>query len=100
VSRSGSFENTFETLRPRHGLVLLLWCFFFVFIVGTALAAFSRRHIYPVFAVGREYAVKPGQIYSRFRHQCNQFGNEIQRLKDDVRRAITVGRFELIPDIP
>ncbi len=29
-------ENTFETLRPRHGLVLLLWCFFFVFIVGNS----------------------------------------------------------------
>jgi hypothetical protein len=81
--------------------VPLFGCFVFVFLVGTALAAFSRRHIYPVFAVGREYTMtkssgmildsfswptkwvsiredtnKPGQVYSRFRHQRRQLGND------------------------
>lgn len=50
-----------------------------MFLVGTALAAFSRRHIYPVFTVGSEYAVEPGQVYSRFRHQGSQLGNEIHQ---------------------
>ncbi len=40
-----------------HGLVPLFGCFVFVFLVGTALATFSRRHIYPVFAVGRDKIV-------------------------------------------
>jgi hypothetical protein len=90
----------FQALCPGHGLVPLFGCFVFVFLVGTALAAFSRRHIYPVFAVGREYAMESGQVYSWFRHQGSQLGNEIQRLKDELRSAITVGRFELIPDVP
>ncbi len=50
----------FQAQCPGHGRVPLFGCFIFVFLVGTALAAFSRRHIYPVFAVGREYAVEPG----------------------------------------
>jgi hypothetical protein len=100
--------------------VALFGSFVFAFLSGAAFAAFARRHIYPVFAVGREYAVEAGQIYSRFRHQRRQLGNdklagkpicttriarrvehrdvrhEIQWLKDDVRGAIAVGHFELI----
>jgi len=98
TDRNIDVKYSLQALSPSHGLVALCGCFVFVFLVGTALAAFSRRHIYPVFAVGREYAVEPGQVYSRFRHQGSQLGNEIQRLKDDVRRAIAVGRFELITD--
>jgi len=33
-------------------LVALFGCFVFVFLVGTALATFGRRHIYPVLDVG------------------------------------------------
>jgi len=88
----------FQAPCPGHGPVALFGCFVIVFLSGAAFAAFGRHHIYPVFAVGRDYAVEPGQVYSRFRHQGSQLGNDIQRLKDDVRGSITVGRFELIPD--
>lgn len=100
ADRDIDVEYPFQALCPGHGLVALCGCFVFVFLSGAAFAAFGRRHIYPVFAVGREYAVEPGLVYSRFRHQGSQLGNEIQRLKDDVRCAIAVGRFELITDIP
>jgi hypothetical protein len=50
-----------------HGLVPLFGCFVFMFLVGMALAGFSRRHIYPVFAVGREYAVEPCSTVFGFR---------------------------------
>jgi len=93
-------ERSLQALRPGHGLVPLLWCFFFIFLVGSALAPLGRCYIDSMFTIGCKNAVEPGQVYSRFRHQGSQLGNEIQRLKDDVRRAITVGRFELIPDIP
>ena len=77
ADRDIDVKYPFQALCPGHGLVPLFGCFVFVFLVGTALAAFSRRHIYPVFAVGREYAMEPGQVYSRFRHQGSQLGNEI-----------------------
>lgn len=53
-----------------------------------------------VLAIGGKYTVETGQVYSRFRHQCRQLGNEIQRLKDDVGSAVVVGRLELVSDIP
>jgi len=52
-----------------------------------------------VFAVGREYAVEPGQVHPWFRHLRRQIGNEIQRFEDDMGGPIIVGRFELITDI-
>jgi hypothetical protein len=77
TDRDIDVKYPFQALCPGHGLVSLFGCFVFVFLVGTALAAFSRRHIYPVFAVGCEYAMKPGQVYSRFRYQGSQLDNEI-----------------------
>jgi hypothetical protein len=77
-------EYPFQTLCPGHSLAALFGCFVFVFLSGAAFAAFGRRHIYPVFAVGREYAMEPGQVYSRFRHQGSQLGNEIQRLPKGI----------------
>ena len=57
------------------------------------------RHISTVFAFRCEYAMKSDQVYPGLRHQRRQFGDEILRLKDDVRGAIAVRRFELISDI-
>ena len=39
------------------------------------------------------------QVYSGPGHQRRQPGDEIQRLKDDVRSPIAVGRFELVANI-
>ena len=88
-------EHTFEALRPRHGLVALFRGFVFSFLVGSALTPFGRRHLDTVFAVRCEHTVESGEVDPWLGNQSSQLGNEIQRLKDDVRRAITVGRFEL-----
>jgi hypothetical protein len=79
ADRDIDVKHPFQALCPGHGPVALFGCFVFVFLSGAAFAAFGRRHIYPVFAVGREYAMEPGQVYSRFRHQGSQLGNEIKR---------------------
>ena len=42
-----------------HGLVALFGCRVFAFLSGAAFTAFSRRHIYPEFDVGRKYVVEP-----------------------------------------
>jgi hypothetical protein len=99
VGALGYVEYPFQALCPGHGAVALFRCFVFVFLSGAAFATFARRHIYPVVTVGREYAAQPRQVDSRFWHQRCQPGDEIQRLEDDVRSAIAVGRFELITDI-
>jgi hypothetical protein len=64
-------------------------------MLGT-FATFGRRHIYSVFAVGREYAVESNQVYPGHRHQRRQLGDKIQWLKDDVRGPIAV-QFESTP---
>jgi len=43
--------------------------------------------------------MKTDQVDAGLRHQRGQPGNEIQRLKDDVRGAIAVRGLELVPDI-
>ena len=85
MSRSGSFEHTLQALRPGHGLVALFECFVFVFFSGASFAAFGRRHIDPVFAVGRKYTMESGQVYPGLWHLCSQLGDEIQRLDKIVR---------------
>ena len=64
-----------------------------------------------MFAVRCEHTVKAGEVDAGFGHQGGQPGNEIQRLKDDVRGAIpkalatlagqafAVRCLELVPDI-
>jgi len=57
ADRDIDVKYPFQALCPGHGLVPLFGCFVFVFLVGTALATFSRRHSYPVFAVGHDKIV-------------------------------------------
>ena len=54
ADREIDVEYSFQTSRPGHGLVTLFGCFVFVFLVGTALASFGRRHINTVFTFGRK----------------------------------------------
>jgi hypothetical protein len=100
TDRHIDIEYALQALRPSHGLVLLFWCFIFVSLSGTAFASFGRRHIDTFFAVWGEHAMEFGQVYSRLRNQGCQFRDKVQRLEDDMGRAITVRRFELIADIP
>ena len=92
-------EYPFQALCPGHDLMVLFRGFVFDFLTGASFAAFGWRHIKTVFAVGGKYTVETGQVYSRFRHQCRQLGNEIQRLKDAVGSAGGVGGVELVSDI-
>ena len=43
--------------------------------------------------------MKAGEVDAWLGHQSGQPGNEIQRLKDDVRGAIAVWCLKLVPDI-
>ncbi len=92
-------EHAFEALCPGHGLVTLFWWFILFRLRWVAPPTPGGRHFGAVFAVGGKYTMKPCQVHSRLGHQRRQLGNEIQRLKDDVRGAIAVGRFELVADI-
>ncbi len=69
--------------RFRRFAQVIALCRYFVFAFLSS-AAFGRRHVYPVFAVGREYTMDPDQIHPGLWHQRRQLGNEIQRLEDDV----------------
>jgi hypothetical protein len=82
-----------------HSLVALFGCFVSIFLPCVTLTTFVGRHVSPVFAVGRELPMETGQVHSRFRRQRRQLGDKIQRLEDDVRGPIAVGRFELIANI-
>jgi hypothetical protein len=62
----------------------LFECFIFVFLSGLSSASFGRRHIDTVFAIWSKYSMEPCQVYSRLGDQGSQFGDEIQRIKDDV----------------
>ena len=92
-------EHAFEALRPGHGLVTLFWCFVLFRLRWVVLPTPGVRHFGAVFAVGCVYAVESGQFYSGLGRQRRQPGDEIQRLKDDVRSPIAVGRFELVASI-
>jgi hypothetical protein len=46
--------------------------------------------------MGYRYSVITDKVDSGFGHQGNQPGYKIQRLKYDVRSAVTPGRFQLI----
>ena len=43
--------------------------------------------------------VEARQVEPRFRHQGCQPGNEVEGLEDDVRRAVSVRRPQLVPDV-
>ncbi len=47
----------------------------------------------------RKQTVKSCRIHAWSWHQGRQSCNEIQRLKDDMRRAVTIGRLKLVTDV-
>ena len=90
-------ENSFQSLHPGHGTMSL--CGTLVLPIGIGwlsvglLATLGRRHLNAVFAVGREDAVETCEVDSWLGYQRGQFGNEVQRLKDHMSRAIAVRSF-------
>ncbi len=94
TNRNIDVEYPLQALRPDHGLVQLIGCFVFVFLVDAALAPFGWCHIDSMFAVERKNAVEPGQVDPGLRNQGGQFGDEIQGFEYDMGGSITVGRFE------
>ena len=83
----------FAGAKTGHGLVPLLWCFVFIFLVGSALAPLGRCYIDSMFTIGCKNAVEPGQVDPGLRHQGGQFGDEIQGLEYDMGGSVAVGRF-------
>ena len=88
-------EDPLEALGPGHGPMALFGCF----LPCTTLATFGRCYINPIFSIWSKHAMEAGQVYPRFGYQGCQLGNEIQRIEDDVRGPIVVGRLELVADI-
>ncbi len=43
--------------------------------------------------------METGQVDSGFRHQGNETGDEVQRLENDVRRAIAVRHLKLVTHV-
>ncbi len=50
-------------------------------------------------AVGGEHTMESRQVDSRFRHQGDKPGDEIQRLEDDMRGAIAVRGLEFVAQL-
>ena len=86
-------EDALESLHPGHSAMPLCRTLVVPVDIGRfwwigLFAAFGRCDLNPVFAVRREYAMKPCQINSRLGYQRSQFGHEVQRLKDHMGGAI------------
>ena len=83
-------EDAHQALCPGHrgaafgrrGLLAVIGGLAFV-----ASASLGRCHQGAVLTVRRKHAMEPREVDSGLRHQRGQPGNEIQRLKDDVRSA-------------
>ena len=45
------------------------------------------------------FPIKSGQIDPGLRHQCDEPGDEVQRLEDDVGGSISVRRLELVTHV-
>ena len=43
--------------------------------------------------------IQSGQVDPRFRHQRCQPGNKVEGFEDDMRRAVSVRRLQLVPDV-
>ena len=95
-------KDALESLRPGHGraargLGLILR---FVSAIGfVALASLGWRYQSAVLAVRGKHAVETGEVDARFGHQRCQPGDEVQRLKDHVRRAVPVRCLELVTNV-
>ena len=90
-------EYSLQPLRPSHGSVSLYRrpCFTFrgSFTTGCWRNLFSQS------TIGREYAMEPGQVYSRPGHQSRKPCHEIQWLQYNVRGPVSIRCFECVANI-
>ena len=95
-------EDPLEALRPGHCGAAFGWRRL-LRVRGPGMrgapAPPGRGHPRTVFAVRCEHPVETGQVHPRLGHQGGQPGNEIQWLEDDVRRAVSVRRLQLVSDL-
>jgi hypothetical protein len=59
----------------------------------------SRSPLANLAACAARIPMKPRQVHPRWRHQCCQSCQQIQRLHHNVRDAIAIGRLELVPHL-
>ena len=92
-------EDALEALCPGHGRApfgrpRVLQCIRqFALIALAPLRPCDQRTMR---TVRRKHPVETGEIDARFRHQRRQFCNEVQRLEDDMRGAVTIGGFQFL----
>lgn len=94
-------HHSIESLNPGHHCTPLSPCWRLALVhrpLGTS-ASLGRRYAGTVFAVRCEYAVKASEVDPRFRYPSHQEGNKIERLEDDVSRAITVRGLQFVTDV-
>ncbi len=94
VSRvPGLMPDPFQALRPDHRSTAFGGCRL-LSIPGrstlTARAPLSQCHPRAVLAVRCKHPVEAGEVDPRFGYQGHQSGDEIERLEDDVRGAVTI----------
>ena len=91
-------EHALQTLRPcRCGAAL---CPRLIRAHRVTLPASGRGHLLTQMMVGREDAVRTGEIDARAGHECRRPGDEIQGVEDDMRGAIPVRRLQSGVDEP
>jgi len=86
----GHVEDAFQSLRPGHGRVAFGRHLVLRLIECLGLAGFATpggRHQRTVLAVRGKHPMGACQVNAGPGHQSYQPGNEVQRLKDDMRGA-------------
>lgn len=83
-------EYPFQALHPGDGSEGLVSFFFGFALQYEALA---------VFAVRSEHAVEASAVESWARYQCCQPGDEVERIENEMRRAVTKRLFEFVDDL-
>ena len=68
--------------------------------LSTTPAAPGRRHLLTPSVVRRKDPVVTREVDPGRRHQRGKPGDKVERLKHDIRGAVTVGCFETVPNIP
>ena len=87
-----NLEHALQTLRPcRCGVAL---CPRLIRAHRVTLPASGRGHLLTQMMVGREDAVRTGEIDARAGHECRRPGDEIQGVEDHMRGAIPVRRLQ------
>ena len=72
-----NIEHPLQPLSPGHGCAAFCWCLvlFVIYCYGFfAFTSFGWRYQCPVFAIGCEYAMETGEVYSGSGNQSDQPG--------------------------